>query len=526
MFKLEKHLEQLVSSGTHLLLKDILHGIEKEGLRVEQSGALSQSPHPKMLGSALTNSNITTDFSESLLEFITPVFENPGAALQFLKDLHGFTYNHLGAELIWAASMPCCIPDSALIPIARFGSSNIGQMKYIYRVGLKHRYGKMMQSIAGIHYNFSLSDDFWQKYQQTLGDARFLQTFRSASYFKMIRNFRRHSWLLIYLFGASPALCESFFEKKKHKLLKLHDQTLYKPYATSLRMSDLGYSTKAQSSLNICFNHLNTYLKSLYQAVQTPYPPYEKIGVKVDGTYRQLNDTILQIENEHYSDVRPKRLARPGVRPLEALSKSGVEYIEIRNIDVNPFLPVGIDIQQALFLDTFLVSCLLMDNKDICPAECDMVNTNMQKVINRGREPGLKLKSLAGERSLKEAGTVLLNQMLMTAKLLDKVHCSRDYGLSVESQIAKIDDPDRTPSAQVMKALRETGLNYSEWVLLKSRNHKETFRHESSNLEIYKDLARRAALSIKEQHELETGDVHSFDHFLTDFLSFEINNLF
>ncbi|MEJ2058143.1 MAG: hypothetical protein P8X39_09935, partial [Desulfofustis sp.] len=267
--ELEKNVEKLASSGVDRLLAGAVHGIEKEGLRVDESGALALSRHPESLGSALTNSYITTDFSESLLELITPVYKDPREALQFLQDLHGFTCRQIGPELIWAGSMPGDIPDSSLIPIARYGSSNIGRMKYVYRVGLMHRYGKMMQSIAGIHYNFSLPDDFWQAYQQMLKASGPLQAFRSASYFRMIRNFRRYSWLLVYLFGASPALCESFLEKEPHRLQKLHDQTFYLPWATSLRMSDLGYSTKVQASLNICFNHLNTYLKSLYNAVQT-----------------------------------------------------------------------------------------------------------------------------------------------------------------------------------------------------------------------------------------------------------------
>jgi glutamate--cysteine ligase len=519
---LKKQLDQLASNGTHALLKGAMHGIEKEGLRVDHSGGLSQKPHPEGLGSALTNSNITTDFSESQLEIITPVFEDPGTAIQFLENLHGFTYSHLGEELIWAGSMPCHIPDPDQIPIARFGSSNIGQMKHIYRLGLEHRYGKMMQSIAGIHYNFSLPDGFWQTFQEKQGNTSALRSFRSSSYFKMIRNFRRHSWLLLFLFGASPALCDSFLKGKQHELQRLHEHTLYLPYATSLRMSDLGYSTKVQSSLNICFNHLSTYMDSLDKAIHTSYPPYEKMGVKVDGNYRQLNDTILQIENEHYSDVRPKRVARKGERPLHALRKKGVEYIEIRSTDVNPFLPVGIDIQQTLFLDTFLVSCLLMDEKDICPDECKMVNDNMQKVITRGREPGLLLNTPNGEAALAEIGNSLLHQMQMTGELLDEVHETKAYSASVNAQTGKLEDASQTPSAQVLKALRKTGLNYTQWVLLKSREHKETFRNLFSSSDVYKDLARRAAESIKEQQQLEASDTLTFDQFLEEYLAFKL----
>ncbi len=143
---LKKQLEKLISSGHYTHLKGVLHGIEKEGLRVDGSGELSQTGHPQGLGSALTNGAITTDYSESLLEFITPVFETPEAAINFLDNLHRFSYQHLENELIWGGSMPCHINNEAEIPIARFGSSNIGQLKHIYRVGLEHRYGKMMQT--------------------------------------------------------------------------------------------------------------------------------------------------------------------------------------------------------------------------------------------------------------------------------------------------------------------------------------------------------------------------------------------
>lgn len=522
--ELKKQLELLEASGVHVLLKGASHGIEKEGLRVNYSGELSEKPHPEGLGSALTSSTITTDFSESLLELITPVFEDPKTALKFLEDLHKFTYSHLDEELIWAGSLPCRITDPTKIPIARYGSSNIGQFKHVYRLGLEHRYGKMMQSIAGIHYNFSIPDEFWRAFQSTQGDGGNLQVFRSACYFKMIRNFRRHSWLLLYLFGASPALCDSFLAGKPHKLQRLHDQTLYLPYATSLRMSDLGYSTKVQSSLNICFNHLNTYIESLEQAIKTTYPPYEKIGVKVDGKYRQLNDTILQIENEHYSDVRPKRVAKAGERPLCALKTRGVEYIEVRNTDVNPFLPAGIEIQQALFFDTFLISCLLMDERDICDNECKMVSDNMQKIITRGREPGLLLTTPAGEHSVTEVGRFLLDQMLVTGEMLDEVHQTKSYSTSVRAQHKKLEDGSQTPSAQVLSALEQTGLNYTEWILQKSREHKETIGQLSASEKVHKKLMQGAAASIKDQQLLEADKNQSFDDFLAEYLAFEIHS--
>lgn len=517
--ELEKQLEQLEANGTHVFLNGALHGIEKEGLRVDPRGRLSQTPHPEGLGSSLTNTTITTDFSESLLELITPVFRDSESAVTFLAELHGFTYHHLGQELIWAGSMPCEIEDPGMIPIARYGTSNIGKLKYFYRVGLSHRYGRIMQSIAGIHYNFSLSDDFWRALQADRKNSDTLQEFRSASYFRMIRNFRRHSWLLLFLFGATPALDDSFLQDRPHELQRLHDRTLYLPHATSLRMSDIGYSTKVQADLSICFNHLATYIESLCRAIRTPYPAYEQIGVKVDGSYRQLNDTILQIENEHYSDVRPKRVARGGERPLQALKKHGVEYIEIRNIDVNPFLPVGIDVEQTRFLETFLISCLLMDERVICPSECKMAEGNVRSVILEGRRPGLQLVTRDGEASLLETGREMLDQMDLTGGLLDRLHETRSYRASVDAQRQKLEDPSLTPSAKLLRNLQETGMNYSEWIMQKSRELKKELSVLPSAGGRFETLQKEAAASKERQRQWEADDRLSFDQYLEKYLA-------
>ncbi len=514
-----KQLNKLDTTGTASLLGGALRGIEKEGLRVDYSGSLSRENHPPGLGSALTNSQITTDFSEALLELITPALDAPEAAITFLEDLHHFTYLHLDNELIWAGSMPCRIPDAASIPIARFGTSNRGRLKHIYRVGLAHRYGKMMQTLAGIHYNFSLPDDFWEAFQQQQENRESLQTFRSSSYFKMIRNFRRHSWLLLYLFGASPALCDTFVKEKSHTLEKLDDQTLYLPYATSLRMSDFGYSPEVQSSLDICFNELKTYTDSLNKAIHTPYANYTEIGIKVDGKYRQLNDTILQIENEYYSDIRPKRVPRPGEKPLQALRQRGVQYIEVRHTDINPFMPAGIDAQQARFLDTFLISCLLMNQAAVCPAECKIVTDNTRKVITAGREPGLILNSPRGPSTLYQAGKQLLDMVEKTAGLLDQVHSTNLYSQSVFAQRKKLEDVSLTPSAQVLETLKASGLSYPLWILLKSREHKDYFLHSPLDAAVNEKLTLEVEESRREQQRLEAGDTQDFDQFLTQYLA-------
>jgi glutamate--cysteine ligase len=515
---LEHQLELLARQGCANLLTRTLQGIEKEGLRVRPDGQIAQTPHPQGLGSALTHKYITTDYSEALLEFITPVHESPESALAFLSDLHAFSWQQLGDEQLWCASMPCEIAGEDAIPIADYGSSNVGRLKHVYRQGLKYRYGKMMQTIAGIHYNFSLPEAFWPQWQAICENSDSLQEFRSASYFRLIRNFRRYGWLLLYLFGASPALSASFMAGRSHQLETLNANTLYLPWATSLRMSDLGYSNKAQASLQICFNHLDSYADSLQQAIHTSHAAYEDIGVKVDGEYRQLNTNVLQIENEYYSDIRPKRVTQSGEKPVHALIKRGVEYIEVRNTDINPLLPLGMDLDQARFLNVFLISCLLGQADDLDEAECRMVAENHSRVVNRGREPGLKLLTPAGEVSREALGYQVLEKVSKTAALLDDAQGTDHYRRSVSLQRAKLEDSALTPSAQVLKALRESGMGYSEWVLAISSEHRTNIEPLIAPA-VKQSLLDEAARSLTEQAELEQADQPPFDQFLADYVA-------
>ena len=225
----EKRCKALAANGGGALTGG-RKGIEKECLRLDPSGHLSHAPHPVALGSALTNRFVTTDFSEALLEFVTPAFESTWEALHFLCDIHQFTYDRLGDELLWVASMPCRIPPEADIPLARYGSSNVGQMKTIYRRGLGYRYGRHMQTIAGVHFNYSLPEQFWPGYQSILGDQSDTCEFRSEQYLGLVRNFRRFGWLILYLFGSSPAMCKSFGGEGEVDMPSLNPETWYEPF--------------------------------------------------------------------------------------------------------------------------------------------------------------------------------------------------------------------------------------------------------------------------------------------------------
>lgn len=479
---LTAQVERLIPSARLGRLGRLRRGLEKEGLRVDANGHIAQTPHPHALGSKLTHPHITTDYSESLLEYITPVYSQPGEALCFLSDLHTFTYHHLENEWIWPGSMPSRLSGNDSVPIADYGSSNVGTMKHVYRKGLDMRYGRIMQAIAGVHYNVSLPDDMWHALREMEKATNIpFNDYRSTRYFGMIRHFRRHSWLLLYLFGASPAIDKSFLpddKKVPEKLQPLSDDTYYAPYATTLRMSDLGYQNKVQSQLKICFNSLSNYVNTLRHAISSPWPDYEKMGVNVDGEWRQLNANILQIENEYYSDIRPKRVAKHNETPSQALEARGVEYIEVRCLDLNPFDPLGVTETQMRFVDTFLMWCLLSDSPWISDEECDRLDDNRRWVVERGRDPELELYNHGETTSVREWGEQIFAEMGEVARLLDAVEEGSPHADALASLAPSLEDPSLTPSARVLERLKENGGSLSDLMLSLAQEQAEQLKAE------------------------------------------------
>ena len=511
-----KRLQQLAADHQYRSLAHIEHGIEKEGLRVTPDSHLSQTDHPSALGSALTHPYITTDFSESLLELVTPVFNKPVDALSFLAELHAVTLQQLpDNETIWPASMPAILQDDDHIPIARYGHSNTGRTKSVYRQGLANRYGKAMQTIAGIHYNVSLGDDFWRYWQEVNGLQQIpLQTIKSDGYFALIRNFHRYSWLLSYLFGASPAVDKSFFmERLTPNLQWLDKDTLFLPWATSLRMSDLGYTSSAQSSLSVDYRSLDNYIQTIRQATRTPYPAYEEIGVRRGSEYQQLNSHLLQIENEFYSTIRPKRVTLPGEKTTEALEQRGVEYIEVRNLDINPLHPVGMNETQALFMDTFLLFNVLHDSPEFSDGEQLRNKQNFSLSVREGRRPGLLLQDGHDQRTLIDWAHELFNKMIPVAELLDKANDTRQYSRSLESEREKLTDVSKTPSARILNQLQQ-GQSFKAFSAEQSRLFADAFIAQSLSPErklYYQQLAHR---SLLEQQQIEASDQLDFDSYL------------
>ncbi len=513
----DARLNALSAAGDGTLLQGGLRGMEKESLRVTPEGYIAATDHPRALGSALTNRYITTDYSEALLEFITPPERTTAAALAFLADIHQFAYQHLGDELLWAMSMPCRIRSERDIPIARYGSSNVGTLKTVYRRGLGFRYGRYMQAIAGVHFNYSLPDSFWPAYAEMERRRDSAQMMKSDAYLALVRNVRRLDWLLLYLFGASPAVCKCFLPDDPRGLDSFDDATYYAPHGTSLRMSDLGYKNTSQAELQVSANSLEEYIRDLTHAICTPHPDYERLGVVVDGEYRQLNPNRLQIENEYYSTIRPKRSALSGERPTAALRRGGVEYVELRALDVSPFDPAGAGESELQFAEAFLIYCLLLDSRPIDRAEQLELDANHVAVARRGRESGLRLWRHGREVAMADWAREVLDGMVGIAEMLDR-GSRGGYVAAVREAVARIAQTERTPSARLLAELRSRGCTLAEYGLEISQGIAEQFRaiNPRDNLHAA-ELRRESADSLRRQHWIETHDQMSFAEYLAEY---------
>lgn len=512
---------QFSNAAQAQVLRGITRGFEKECLRVDPQGRLARTPHPLALGSKLTHPWITTDYSEALLEFITPPSQDPAFPLAHLRDIHRYTVRHLGDEFLWAGSMPCLIGQDQDIPLADYGSSVAAKFKYVYRAGLGLRYGRQMQTIAGVHYNWSLPEAFWQVLHASsacCGRTDNMQDFVSERYFGLIRNFLRYGWLIPYLFGASPAICRSFLQGRNTDLPELFPGTLYGPYATSLRMSDLGYQNRAQDKLHVSFNSLTEYTSALEAAIHTPDPYYQELGVKDGPHWKQLNANLLQIENEFYAGIRPKRISQHGERPALALQRHGVEYVEVRLFDLNPMADIGITPEQATFADAFLLMCLFRDSPPITAREQAENDENKRRVVNRGRQPDLQLLVHNREQAFRTLAHELFDDMLPFAAMLDSAWGSTRYDTPLQTLRQRIDDPDSTPSAQVLDACRAQG-GYFPSIMQWSKQHQQSLLAQPLDDATRAKFERSVQESLRQQQLIEAQEQESFEDYVARYFA-------
>ena len=506
-------LSLLADKGNINLENSISRGIEKESLRVSKDNTISSTDHPSSLGSALTNNYITTDFSEALLELITPTHSSIENVLNNLDEICKFVVEKT-PETIWPSSIPCKIETEDSIRLADYGTSNSGLLKTLYRSGLSYRYGSMMQTVSGIHYNFSFSDEFFE----SIRGEEDLQTFKNKSYLSLIRNFRRNAWMILYLFGSSPVVPKTFITDRKNFLQALNKEDLFLEYATCLRMSELGYMSKAQDNLYIAYNNIDEYLKDLKNALTKEHKRYGEVGVIKDGKRIQINTSIIQIENEYYSSIRPKRVTPPGERPINILRNKGIDYVEIRALDNNSFLPSGIDEDTSYFLEAYLIGCFFGEDKKSTQNEIKELLVNWENVVKEGRNPNLKLLKNKEKLTIKDSGMKVIDSLRNTFDEMppEMSEYVKKVMKSLDKQEEKLNDASLTPSGQIVDQLKNSDKTWEELNLELAKKHSNSLKDLKKDLNY---LLEEAKSSLEKFKQLQNHQEEEFEVYLDKFVN-------
>lgn len=531
--------EKLAGSVSPSVLAARKIGLEKESLRVNSSGRICQTDHPSTLGAALTHPSITTDFSEALLEMVTPPCDSAEAAVDYMTAIHQFIAQRLpDDEHIWNTSMPCILRGGESVRIGEYGTSHSGRMKHAYRRGLGLRYGRRMQAIAGVHFNFSMPETSWAL-RQTLLDGRELDSSvdysqpssgsdgaahmaeRTEGYFQMMQNLMRIGWVVPYLFGASPAICSTFLNDGEGDEFEVWNQTTrYAPYGTSLRMGKIGYRYREDQPIDLSVRHTNLddYIEDIIGHVSTPHPPYEELGVKDEnGDYQQLSGARLQIENEYYSTVRPKQIPESRELPIYALQQRGIRYLELRSVDVNLLDPIGVNLEQIAMLEMLMMFAWLQDPQSLSAEEMDLNKDNVNCVAHRGREPSLQLRYGDGFLALADWGQAIINALEPLSEWLDSQRDTPLYVPTLQAQRAKFENPELTPSALMIAGIKKTG-SFFEHAQQHSLAHDKWLKQQTINPELHQRFTDLVDESKAKQSELEATSEGPFDDFLACYL--------
>jgi len=465
-------LTSFLKDGKGKLLVEGNFGFERESQRIISSGDLALTPHPPVFGDKLENPRITTDFSESHIEMITPTFKTIEEAYDELNIIYSEVENGIEDELLWPLSMPPKLPDEKNIPISSFPDSPEGIYKEIYRKGLALRYGKKMQMISGIHYNFSFDNKMVDYLYDLFGNEKDKQSFINEIHFALTRNFLRYRWILIYLFGASP-FCHPTYYSVIDKEIKIIQKSCsscvesiknFNQYATSLRVSRFGYSNILKHNQNVYFNSLDEYSKKLRKLMTTRNEEYTKLGIYENDSQIQLNGNILQNESEFYSSIRLKQNIGKNETQLDALEKKGVKYVEVRILDLNPFEKLGLSLEQMYFIQVFMLFCLFEQSNFITKEEYDRINLNHHLITLFGRKENLVLQKYNGRAiALKQWGKEIFVKLKMLADLMSNATGENKYRNSVENEYKKLIDMSFLPSERIHREMENNGEDFLEF---------------------------------------------------------------
>lgn len=542
----QSQLSILSSLRESYILDSTTRGIEKENARVLSCAALSNQPHPLSFGSPLTHPNITTDFAENLLECITSPYSGANGRARLFQDLGEITsyVNYVLSDMpsqehLWPYSMVYLPNKKSVvdIPIAKYGQSNIGLMKHLYRKGLDFRYGKAMQMISGIHYNLSFPVDLLLKLgllpgapvDGHLNDISALVTQR---YLGVVRNFIQYKWVLPLLFGASPVCYAGYLLKDSsddvcppYYLDKMGDDLYCSSYATSLRLSDIGYQVKEQLIHRLQANSISGYAKELLAMTNMPCERFMTDSLKdASGEYLQMSNFLLQLESELYAVIRPKPDAGSNLRPASALFNNGVTYLEVRCLDLDPFSPYGVSQKTTAFVDVFLMY-MLLHNSPTMQYEKDRVYVqNFSNIVIGGRRLDDQVSIDGVTKNHISELKLMLNDMIALAEIMDCCEDGNkaDYSLAVQEQIDKMNNLSLLPSQRIINQFVLSKESFKDQMIELSGRHENKINNAhpitASLLDKFKKTTKDSVSDqIIAEKESSNSDL-SFDEFLTKYL--------
>jgi glutamate--cysteine ligase len=489
-------------------------GIEKESLRIIETN-ISQNLHPTSIGSSLFNKYITTDFSEAQLEFVTPPTKNSQSSVQTLDDIQHFVSNKIEDEYLWPFSIPPNFKNDLDVKIAKYGSSDLARFKELYRLGLAHRYGRAMQAISGVHFNFSFPEAIW-KSSLFYNQSKSLKTIRSNNYLSILRNVFRLNWLILYLFGSSPIILKNYLRESDNAYPKIDDDTYYLPFATSLRMSDLGYQNLGRQNMIASTNSLDNYISDLRQATNTISKDFHAISEKFSPNIVQINGNIIQIEDEYYAVARPKSMSQKHRRLSTNLNVSGIDYIELRSLDINPFLREGISSKDITFLEVLFIYSLFKKDTPISSEEQKDISYNDFLVSRKGRSPDLFILDNGNRVSFKDKAKIVLDDMMIIAEYLDQDN--NGYIQSIERMLTRIEDPSKTLSALLLdKSLSDSNGFIGLGNTIGQENRKYYRSLDSSDNINWELLEKESKDSISQMNKAIPSTNESFQLFLNNY---------
>ena len=450
--------EMLEKIKSLLTREDLLgghFGIEREGLRCEISGKLALTPHPEVFGEKLRNPYITTDFSESQLELITPAMDTLEQTYDFLSGLYDIAVMEIGDEYIWPQSMPCIIPEDKKIPIARFCKCPPGVDAESYRQKLMLKYGGKKQLVSGIHYNFSFKESLIQKLHTAYAPQLDTKSFKNSLYLKVTRNYLRYRWLIIYLLGSTSTMHETYVEACGKQLKKISSDSFSSDGALSYRNGDCGYQNKTAI-----------------------FPNYDSVGEHIASLERFIQEGTIESHKELYSQIRLK--AKDNGNLLESLQKDGICYLEYRSIDINPFDRAGISLNDLYFMQLFNLYLLFKEESDYTLWQEEALE-NQKAIATHGQK----------ELQLKKDGNLVLKE---------------DWGMEMLQEMRKLNDTlglDKQDVIEIMeKRLKDYQLTYAYQLVEAVK--REGYVAACLNLaKQYKDEAYKARFVFKGYEDME-----------------------